>query len=791
MVVIVDQFEEVFTLCDDQQARRAFIANLLVLTRATGLRHTVILTMRSDFETYVAQLPALQQVFEHTQVRVPPLNAAELRDAVVRPAELVGLRFEDGIIDALLQDMLGEPAALPLLQFTLLRLWELRERTWVTWEAYERLGGGRRALARSADAFYEGLIPEEQVTARRLLLRMVRPGEGLEVMSSRVRRESLYQASEARERIERVLTKLSRARLIRVTAGDTSTDAQVEVAHEALVRNWPRLVGWLEEERAAIAVRRRLEAKAAEWVRLGRGASGLLDAVQLGEAERWLAGADAAYLGYNEELPSLVQASRAALEEARAAETAHQIELARAQTQAEVARQRADEQASATRRAGQFAFVLLALLALTRRNAVEARVLALAAGAQAALSKDNTDLALALALAANSQGHALMQAELTLSDAAYAPGTRRVLAGHTRPVQSVAISPDGKTALSGASDKTMLLWDLTSGQIIRRLEGHSDEVQSVAFSPDGKTALSGSWDKMLVLWDVASGQLIHRFEGHADKVNAAVFSPDGKTALSGSTDKTLLLWDVASGQIIRRFEGHSGEVQSVVFSPDGKTALSGSTDKTLLLWDVASGQIIRRFEGHAGGVLSVAFSPDGKTALSGSEDPDRDILWDLGTGTLIHRFRGHTNRISSVAFSPDGARLSPARVTRACAYGISPRAISSTRSSDTATPSRPSPSVRMDTRSSRDRPTPRCGCGTCPAARKFASSKAIATACGAPFSAPMGVPHSPARQTGRSSYGMWRLVRPSGTSRATQVAYMARHSAPMDGRSYPAHRIRR
>src|SRR5262249_32589867 len=156
-----------------------------------------------------------------------------------------------------------------------LKLWENRERNRVTKEVYDSVGGGRLALARSADAFYDELIPEEQMTARRILLRMVRPGDGLEVTSSRIRRETLYQSGEARDRIDRVLQKLIEARLVRVTGSEMWEAEQVEVAHEALVRNWPRLVEWLQEERLAIGIRRRLELLAAEWVRLGQGRAGL------------------------------------------------------------------------------------------------------------------------------------------------------------------------------------------------------------------------------------------------------------------------------------------------------------------------------------------------------------------------------------------------------------------------------------------------------------------------------------------------------------------------------------
>jgi hypothetical protein len=206
VVLIVDQFDEIFTLCNDNRTRQAFLDNLLGLVQAPNARHTVILTMRSDFELQLVRLPRFYPLFEQAQVRVPPLAASELREAIEGPAELVGLKFQEGVVDALLGDTLGEPAALPLLQFTLLKLWENRERNRVTWEAYRHLGGGRQALAHSADEFYEGLIIEDRATAKRILLRMVRPGEGLAVISNRVRRETLHQTGEGRERIDRVLS---------------------------------------------------------------------------------------------------------------------------------------------------------------------------------------------------------------------------------------------------------------------------------------------------------------------------------------------------------------------------------------------------------------------------------------------------------------------------------------------------------------------------------------------------------------------------------------------------------
>jgi hypothetical protein len=428
VILVVDQFEETFTLCTDDTVRQSFIDNLSNLVQRPDAESRVILTMRTDFESYVDRLPVFRPLFRASTVRVTSLSAGELREAIVGPAATVGLRFESGVVDALIQDILGEPAALPLLQFTLLKLWENRERDRVTWEAYRRLGGGRLALARSADECYETLIPEEQVTARRLLLRMVRPGVGLEVTSRRIRREALYQVGEAPGRIDRVLDKLVQARLVRLSEGDTPQDAQVEVAHEALVRNWPRLVEWLEQDRVAMNVRLRLEAKAAEWERLGRGSGALLDEVELREAEQWLESADAAYLGYDETLPELVAASRVALEEAaREKEAVRQRELDQARALAAAERRRAEEQARAARRFRYLSAGLILLLAVAVVAAVSAFVFqsaAVDAQANAADAATRADSALLAAnVASSTAGAARATADAALSTAGAAQAT--------------------------------------------------------------------------------------------------------------------------------------------------------------------------------------------------------------------------------------------------------------------------------------------------------------------------------------------------------------------------------
>jgi len=312
-VLVVDQFEEIFALCKDNRTQQAFIDSLLSLLQNEEPRHRVILTMRSDYATHIVRYQELERRWKEAKISVTPLGPAELREAIERPAAQAGLKFEDRLVAKLVDDILGEPAGLPLLQFTLLKLWESRERNRVTWAAYQRLGGCRMALAHCADELYDSLIPEEQVTAKRILLQMVQPSEGLEVTSNRVPKENLDRIGEDPGRVKRVLDKLIDARLIRLTPGETLADDQVEVAHEALVRNWPKLVDWLDQSRVELVTGRRLKARADEWERLGNSKSELLSRQELRDAERWLTSTGAKDFGYDKRITALVAASRKAI----------------------------------------------------------------------------------------------------------------------------------------------------------------------------------------------------------------------------------------------------------------------------------------------------------------------------------------------------------------------------------------------------------------------------------------------------------------------------------------------
>ncbi|HJZ49835.1 MAG TPA: protein kinase, partial [Roseiflexaceae bacterium] len=676
LVLLIDQFEELFTLIAEERLRAHVLESLLAALRAPGSRLRVVVTLRADFYDRPLQYAELGQLMRQRTELVLPLSGEELERAIVAPARRAGVAVEPALAAALVEDVSSQPGALPLLQYALTDLFERRRGRTLTQAAYRARGGLLGALARRADEIYQALPPERQELARQLFLRLITPGENSEDTRRRVLLAELAGLTKDERpttndhhegvlssfvvglssSLDDVIDQYSRARLLTLDRDPISRGPTVEVAHEALIRTWDRLRDWIEASRADLRVQRRLLAAVAEWNAAGRDRSFLATGARLEQFSAW-AGATSLALGADE---------RTFLAESLAEQSARQAEA----RQAEAARRSA-----ATRMRLILALLGLVLLVsiglaaviVSRQAAVRAeaaaeqnaRLLGLFASAgQSLFELDRApDRALLLALASlptDTTSYPPMVAR-ALYRAYDEVAARRSMHTSGGALRAVAWSPDGKRALSGGADGMLRVWDVGTGAELRALKGHAGSVWSVAWSPDGTHALSGGADGTVRVWDVGNGGSLVTLTGHTGAVRAVAWSPDGRLALSGSEDQTARVWNVGSGAAGAVWRGHTGPVLAVAWSPDGKQALTGAGDNSARVWDVASGKELRALAGHTSFVYAAAWSPDGKQALSGSAD-GTVRLWDIASGSEARVLHGHNAFVYTIAWSPDGAR---------------------------------------------------------------------------------------------------------------------------------------
>ena len=284
---VIDQTEELFTLARDESERARFIANLVYASSIPGGPAVVIMTLRADFYARCAAYPSLSALLARHQYLVGPMDEAGLRAAVEEPARAFGLEFESGLVDTILEDVASQPGTLPLLEHALFELWERRRGGMLTLEAYREAGGVQGAIAKRAETIYEGFDAPRQAITRRALLRLTQPGEGTEDTRRRATfREVAGRADEERP-VEEVVRELADARLLTTSADQETGESWVDISHEALIRGWPRLRGWLDEDRAGLRVHRRITEATDEWVRLGRDDGILYRGARLAEAAEW------------------------------------------------------------------------------------------------------------------------------------------------------------------------------------------------------------------------------------------------------------------------------------------------------------------------------------------------------------------------------------------------------------------------------------------------------------------------------------------------------------------------
>jgi WD40 repeat protein/serine/threonine protein kinase len=708
LLLVIDQFEELFTLVNDERQRDYFIDSLLTAVAEPNSPLRVLITLRADFYDRPLQVQPLGQWLKDNTEVVLPMSSEELALAIQEPAGRTGVLLEDGLLATIVADVSDQPGALPLLQYALTELFDRRQDNLMTRSAYEDVGGVLGALGRRAEELYVSLDESEQNAARQIFLRLVTLGEGVEDTRRRVMRSELLALASTTEEplgsegeasadshlttvgrtttgIEKVLDIFGRARLLTFDRDPVTREPSVEVAHEALLREWDRLRQWLDENRSDIRLQRSLAATAAEWQEANLDNGYLLHGARLSQFEAWQ---QETGLSLTQTEQDFLITSLDARKQREAEEAArHQRELETAQKLAVSERQRAEEQAEGAQRLKRRAFflagalVLAAVLAavaliagrqasqnadIAERSADESQSLALASGAQASLVDNETDQALALAVAANQIEDPPAFAQQMLYEAALAPGTIRRIDGGGLFRWAMDMHPNGQIVASAADDGSITLWDVETGAEIIRLEGaHSEPLGDAVFTPDGETLLSGGYDDLLVLWDVHTGEVIRTMLNPSDEtdpysgdVNSLDISPDGRLAIAGTGGGVATVWDLETGELLGELAGHDPElqIQPAVFSPDGRLVATGSEDTTVIIWDFANQSELHRLEGHDDIIFALAFSPDGKTVASGSFD-NNIILWDVDSGEMISTLEGHNDFVFDVVFNGDGSQL--------------------------------------------------------------------------------------------------------------------------------------
>ncbi|MEU8842364.1 XRE family transcriptional regulator [Streptomyces roseus] len=687
LVLIVDQFEEVFTVCADPGERAGCIDALVAQARRPASRCRVVLGLRADFYGHCTRYAALVEVLREAQVLVGSMSAAELRRAVVEPARRAGLTVEGALQATLVAHAHGQVGALPLLSHALLETWRRRRGAALTLDGFHAAGGFEGALAQSAETLHTSLSARQQRLAQQIFVHLIALGEGTEDTKRPVAREELNQDADTAT----VLARAARLRLL------TLDDGRVELTHEALIRAWPRLRGWLTDDRERLRLHRRLTDAARAWEALGRDPGALYRGTRLDLARDLAAtrttGLTAAERAFLEASTAAeAAAGNAARRRARRLRTlvgllAALVVVAGAATthavraEDEVTRQRNDAVAqnladSATDLANtepglavQLGLTAYRLAPTTKTRDSLASTLMTAAPAHAkevlalAYRPDGGQLATA------SGDHTARLWRMHGTDAPVAEAT---LAGHGDDVRCAAYRPDGRALATGAADGSVRLWDTADPSrpaLLASLTGQGGDVRSLAYGPDGRTlAISGA-DGSVGLWDVADAArpaLLARLAGHRDAVRSVAFSPDGRTLASAGEDRTVRLTDVADPrrpEPLGVLEGHDIAVFSVAFAPDGHTLAAASGGRTSIrLWNVTDPRRpapLAVLAGHTDVVGSVVFSPDGRTLASASDD--RTVrVWSVARPAhpgLMTTLTGHLTAVSSVAFSPDGAVL--------------------------------------------------------------------------------------------------------------------------------------
>ena len=605
LLLVADQFEELYTLCQVKEEQERFADGLLTAIAQQNI--TLVVTLRADFYGYVLSYrPFRDALQEYTPQLLSSMKREELQAAIELPAQKSEVQLEPQLTQRILDDVGQEPGNLPLLEFALTRLWEKQINRELTHQAYEEIGGVKKAIANHAEQVYQQLSETEKKQAQRIFVQLVRPGEGTEDTRRVATR------AEVGEDNWNLVSYLAgyQARLVVTGRQEPEDEDTVEVVHEALIREWGTLREWINANRQFRTWQERLKVALREWKNHNHETGGLLRGAPLGVAEDWL----------RKRADEMTQEERDFIEVSVKERNREKQERKRGRRLQII---------------GLSGFSAIAAIALGLAGVAGIgwwkvainQINSLAQGSDALLNLDGSKALKTSLKAVVQMRHTPLvdadtqtQVELSLLNTVSNVAAPNTLGGHANQVWAVSFSPNGKLLATGSADKTVKLWDTTTRKEIKTLSGHTDWVYAVSFSPNGKLLATGSRDNTVKLWDTTTDKEIKTLTGHTDAVLAVSFSPDGKRLATGSRDKTVKLWDTSTGKVIQTLTGHTDTVNTVSFSPDGKLLATASGDNTVKLWNTTTGKEIKTLTGHTSWVYGVSFSPNGKLLATGSGD---------------------------------------------------------------------------------------------------------------------------------------------------------------------------
>jgi WD40 repeat protein len=679
LVLVLDQLEEVFTLVEEERERRAFLDRVRAAVTVPGSRLVVVATLRADFYDRPLAYRGLAELVRARTEPIVPLSPEELERAIAGPAENVGVTVEPALVAQVAVDVSEQPGSLPLLQYAMTEVFEARTDGVLSAQAYREIGGVSGALARRAEQLFGGLDTSGKLAAEQLFLRLVALGEGTEDTRRRVGRSELDRIGVDGRALEGVIEAYGRHRLLSLDRDPDTREPSVEVAHEALLREWSRLRGWIDSAREDLRAERRLAAAAAEWVAAGRDPSFLLRGARLEQVSAW-AGATSLALARSER--EYLDESTAVAEGERAAE------------EARVERERRLERRSVRRlRTAVAVFAVAALVAAgltvvatqqserAEAEAREASARELAAAAVANLERD-PQLSILLAIEAVERTHSvdgsvLREAEEALHQAVTASRIVTSVPGSSEDWDEELERGDdgnavdwgrgglvvvnGEFASEGPRPVGMVdLRDPATGKIVRSFPAHGETITGAVFSPDGLRLATTAMDGLLKVWDLSSGDVIRTVRGGPDAW-APSFSADGTRVAAAfgqitSTDSAVIRVADLSADPALTFPVETSVID-VALSPEGRrlVVVSGFTGQPITLIDVDTSEVREVANPIVHSLESVAWSPDGRHIAAGSLDSSVALM--DADGRFESMLEGHSGSASWVEWGPEPSRL--------------------------------------------------------------------------------------------------------------------------------------